>query len=141
GLAVAGLAALVLGGDLLVDAATTAARASGVSEAMIGLTVVAVGTSLPELATSVVATARGQVDIAIGNVVGSNVFNVLGILGVTAFIRPLPLGGVTWFDLGTMAVLSGLLLVLAFTDRRLDRREGAVLLALYVVYLVILAAG
>src|SRR5690606_33377207 len=90
GFVAAGLAALVFGADFLVDGSTSLARGIGVSDAVIGLTIVAVGTSLPELATSVVAAFKRQPEIAIGNVVGSNIFNILGILGLTAAISPVP---------------------------------------------------
>ena len=89
--ALLGLAGVLIGAYLLVDSATTIARFFGVSEAVIGLTIVAVGTSLPEMATSIVAAYRGQRDIAVGNAIGSNVFNVLGIMGATAAVAPIPL--------------------------------------------------
>lgn len=133
-----GLAGLMLGGHLLVNAAVEAATALGVSEATIGLTVVAVGTSLPELATSVVAAWRGQGDIAVGNVVGSNLFNILGILGTTALVTPLPLGNVGWFSLWTMVALALLLLPLLLTRSRVSRWEGGLLVACYASYLIVL---
>ena len=128
----AGLAALVVGGHLLVRAAVEIASRSGLSEAAIGLTVVAVGTSLPELATSVIAARRGQGDIAIGGVVGSNLFNVLGILGVTALAFPLSRGAIDWTDLGVMTGLAVALALVLYVRRRLDRIEGCLLLAVYV---------
>ena len=137
-LMVGGLAVLVLGSRLLVDNSIILAKTFGVSEAVIGLTIVAAGTSMPELATSFVAALRKQPDIAIGNVVGSNVFNILGILGATSVVSPLYAPGVSWFDYSTMIVLSALLIPLLYTGRLLHRIEGASLLALYGVYLFLL---
>jgi cation:H+ antiporter len=102
---------------------------------------VAVGTSLPELATSVVASLRGRGDIAIGNVVGSNIFNILGILGVTAVVRPFELGAITWFDIGAMVALAVALAVLLATRTRLGRVEGACLLAVFIAYTSWLLGG
>ncbi len=131
-----GLGVLIGGGDLFVDGATGLARAWGMSERVVGLTIVAVGTSLPELATSVLAAVRGQSDIAVGNVVGSNIFNVLLCLGSAALSRPLatPLAPVV-VDL---AVLAAMTLVGAFFLRRartMPRWEGGVLLAGYAAFL------
>lgn len=136
-----GLSLLVAGGHLLVAGAVQLATGLGVSEAVIGLTIVAVGTSLPELATSAVASFRGHGDIAIGNVVGSNIFNILGILGVTATVHPLQLGNVSWLDLGLMVVLAVVLIPLLVTRSRLDRWEGAVLLAVFVLNTAYLLAA
>ncbi|MCB1747747.1 MAG: calcium/sodium antiporter [Gammaproteobacteria bacterium] len=130
----AGLLALVGGGKALVTAAVALATALGVSQAVIGLTVVAVGTSLPELAASIVAALRGQGDIALGNVIGSNLFNVLGILGVTAVVTPLPRGEVGWDALGVMLLFALAVWPLASTGRRLVRGEGALLLGAYGAY-------
>jgi cation:H+ antiporter len=133
-LLVAGLALLVVGADRFVTGAVDLARTFGLSEAVIGLTVVAIGTSLPELATSVVAALKGESDIALGNVVGSNIFNVLGILGVTGLVRPLPLPPGAGLDLLVMIAVALLVLPLARSGLRLHRWEGAVLLGLYGVY-------
>lgn len=135
GLVVAGIAALVFGGRLLIDSAVDVASALGVSEAVIGLSLVAIGTSLPELATSVVAGLRGQGDIAVGNVIGSNLFNVLGIVGITALITPVMRGGVDFLTLGIFVVATFLVLPLLRTRMRLTRREGGLLLLGYAVYL------
>ncbi|MDW8479900.1 MAG: calcium/sodium antiporter [Xanthomonadales bacterium] len=124
-----GLLLLVLGSELLVEQAIAIARRLGVSEAVIGLTLVAAGTSLPELATSLVAAVRRQPDIAIGNVVGSNVFNILGILGAAGLLAPLAAPQVAWRDLAILTVVSVLLLPLLYTGRLLHRLEGALLLA------------
>lgn len=134
-LAFAGLGLLVWGADLLVEGAISTARVAGISETVIGLTIVAVGTSLPELVATLAAALKGRSDVAFGNIVGSNLYNILGILGVTALIQPLAIppdiGVVEW------AVLIGsacLLFVFATTGRRLTRLEGAILLALYCGY-------
>ncbi len=135
----AGLALLAGGAEALVRGATSIARAAHVSEAVIGLTLVAVGTSLPELATTVAAARRGESDLAIGNVVGSNLFNVLGILGAAALFRPLSPAGISAVDLGVMALAAIALLPLVATGKRLSRAESAALLAGYVVYVAIRA--
>jgi cation:H+ antiporter len=137
-LMIAGLGALVLGSRLLVDHSVALAKAFGVSEAVIGLTIVAAGTSMPELATSLVAALRKQPDIAIGNVVGSNVFNLLGILGVASCVAPLHAPGISMLDCWTVVLFSVLLIPLLYNGRLLHRLEGAVLLALYGVYLFLL---
>lgn len=131
----AGLAGLVAGASLAVDGATGIARAAGVPDSVIGLTLVAVGTSLPELATAIVAARRGQADVCVGNVLGSNIFNLLGIGGAAALAAPLPMPpAMLAFDLWVMAAAS--LLVLAFmgTGQRVVRAEGVALLALYAAY-------
>lgn len=133
-LVVGGLGLLMLGSEIFVGSAVTVARAFGVSEAVIGLTIVAAGTSMPELATSAVAAMRGQSDIAIGNVIGSNIFNVLGSLGLAASVQPLSAPGVGRFDLWVMIGFSVALLPMLWTGRRLQRLEGGLLLAGYVGY-------
>ena len=133
-----GLGVLILGSRLFVEGATSLAKSWGVSDAVIGLTVVAAGTSLPELATSVVAAFRKQSDIAIGNVVGSNIFNILCILGVTATVSPISSSGIGLLDAGVMLFLGLLLLPFALTGRRISRPEGAVFLGVYGVYLFLL---
>lgn len=132
---VAGLAALIFGGDIFVDGASGVARSLGVSDALIGLTIVAGGTSLPELATSVVAARKGNSDIAIGNVIGSNVFNILMILGLTGLVSPMRISGVTAVDMGVL-VLSGFLLwMFCYTKHTVSRWEGTVMAAAYGAYL------
>lgn len=141
----AGLGALVLGATWLVDAAVGFAQYLGVSELVIGLTIVAAGTSLPEVATSIVAALRGQRDIAVGNVVGSNVFNILGVLGLASMTSP---SGITVapavlaFDLPMMIAVAIACLPIFFTRNVIDRWEGALFLALYAAYMayVLLAA-
>lgn len=135
GLAAAGLAVLVVGAQLLVDAAVFFARAAGVSEVVVGLTVVALGTSLPELATSVVAAARDEGDIAMGNVVGSNIFNSLIILGAAALARPIAADpSLLYFEIPAMLGISLLFPLLAYARRTLGRWEGALLLGYYVTF-------
>lgn len=132
----AGLVALVIGASLLVDSATSIAREFGISEAVIGLTIVAVGTSLPELATSLIAALRRQSEIAIGNIVGSNIFNVLGILGVTALISPIPVAQrFLTLDLPVMIAVSLVFTLLLLTRKVIGRAAGVVLLAAYAVYI------
>lgn len=137
---VAGLAALVLGGRLLVDEAITIAQIFGLSEAVIGLTIVAVGTSLPELATSVIAAIRGQNDIAVGNIVGSNIFNVFWILGLSAVIAPLPMSAGLSFDTLVGIGTTVLLFLVLFLGKRhtIDRWQGGAFILLYVAYVTFL---
>lgn len=137
--ALGGIAAVLGGAHLLVGAAIALAAAAGIPEAVVGVTIVAVGTSLPELATSVIAALRRQPELAVGNVLGSNIFNVLGILGVTALVRPLPVPGeILRLDLWVMLAATALLIVFALTGRRISRPEGAIFLALYLGYLAVL---
>lgn len=135
---VIGLAGLVIGSNIFVNAATSVAKSVGISEAVIGLTIVAGGTSLPELATSIVAARKGDSGIAIGNVVGSNVFNILMILGVTGTICPMTTGGVTFTDLTVMCVSIMLLWMFSYTKMKISRWEGATLLAVYAAYMTYL---
>lgn len=137
---VGGLGGLMAGGSFFVSGAVDIARSLQISEAVIGLTVVAIGTSMPELATSVVAALKGEGDIAIGNVVGSTIFNTLGILGLTAGIHPIQLGGISWVDLWVMVGIATLLLPLMHWGRRLGRGAGALLLGVYLLYLGYLLA-
>ena len=134
----AGLLLLIAGSHLLVVSATDIARLFGISEAVIGLTIIAVGTSMPELATSVVAALRRQPDIAVGNIVGSNIFNILGILGAASITNPLSATGITNLDLWTMVGFSIALLPLLYTDLKIQRWEGVLLLFGYGAYLWVL---
>lgn len=139
-LVAAGLAMTLIGARLVVGSAIEMARSAGVSETFLGLTLVAIGTSLPELATSVVATIRRQDAVAFGNVVGSNIYNILGILGATAAVRPIPVPpAIAAVDVWVMAAATAVFLVFAVTGWRLDRREGAVFLAGYSAYVAYLA--
>ncbi|HSJ24874.1 MAG TPA: calcium/sodium antiporter [Longimicrobiales bacterium] len=141
GLVFVGLVLLAGGAHLLVGAATFFATRIGLSELVVGLTVVAIGTSLPELATSVLAAFRKEADIAVGNAVGSNVLNILGVLGPAALLRPLAVSpGMLRFELPVMIVVSLLLLPLAWTRFRLERWEGVLLVGGYVVFIVVLLA-
>lgn len=135
-----GLAALVYGGDLFVDKASAIASSLGVSDAVIGLTIVAVGTSLPELATSLTAAIKGNTGIAVGNVIGSNIFNIFLVLGTAAAIRPLPFAGVSMLD---MEVLLGSALIFwffgwFFKTRTITRTEGGIMAACYIAYITYL---
>ena len=132
---VLGLACLIFGSNLFIDAATYVAHRFGVRQSVIGLTIVAGGTSLPELATSVVAAFKGRSALAIGNVIGSNVFNILLILGITAFVHPLRIMGITIVDLMMLLVSIGFLWLFAFTKYYVSRREGAVLVGSFIAYM------
>ncbi|MCB2053065.1 MAG: calcium/sodium antiporter [Geminicoccaceae bacterium] len=138
-LTLGGIALTVLGARLLVSGAIGIAQAFGVSQTVIGLTVVAIGTSLPELVTSVMAAMRRQADLALGNIIGSNIFNILSILGITALIQPIAVPEeVLGMDLWVLGGVSLLLVVFARTGWRLSRREGAVFLFGYVAYVIAL---
>ena len=136
-LTISGIAGLVMGGKLLVDQAIILARLAGMSEALIGLTIVAVGTSLPELATSVVAALHKEDDIAVGNVVGSNIFNVFWILGVTGLILPLPFNPRVNIDVGVSILATFLLFLAMFVGKKhkLERWQGALFVTLYGIYI------
>lgn len=131
----AGLGMLIAGGHMFVNGSVGVARSMGLSEAVIGLTIVAAGTSMPELATSIVAALHRAPDIAVGNVVGSNIFNLLCIAGVSGAFSPFSSPGISWLDLGAMIGFSVLLLPLMCTDLELKRWEGGLLLASYGGYL------
>lgn len=135
-----GLAGLIIGGKLIVDSAVSIAQMFGLSERVIGLTIVSIGTSLPELATSIVAVKKKNVDIAIGNVVGSNIFNIFFVLGVSTFVNPLLVNPASFFDIMVNIIAGVLLFLFIFTGkgRKLERWEGIILLLLYVSYLIYL---
>lgn len=135
---IVGLACLIGGSNLFVEGATKVAEHIGVSEAVIGLTIVAGGTSLPELATSVVSARKGNSGIAIGNVLGSNVFNILAILGVTGVITPMHLQGITMLDLSMMVVSTLLVWLFSLTKYKIARWEGIVLTIVFIGYMVVL---
>lgn len=130
-----GLACLIGGSNLFVDGATVVATKLGVSEAVIGLTIVAGGTSLPELATSVVSARKGNSGIAIGNVLGSNVFNIFAILGLTGVISPMTLKGITMTDLSMLVISIILIWFFSFTKYKIERWEGAILTAVFAGYI------
>ncbi|GHG14656.1 MULTISPECIES: calcium/sodium antiporter [Paracoccus] len=138
-IAIAGLALVVLGGNFLVSGAVGLARSFSISETIIGLTIVAIGTSMPELVTSVMAALRKQTEVAFGNVVGSNIYNILGIGGFTALISPTNVPSeIVRFDNLIMIGASLVLVAFAFTGRRISRREGAVLVAGYAAYVALI---
>lgn len=139
-LTLTGLAGLIFGGDLFVDSATALARQIGVSDKFIAVTILAGGTSLPELATSLVAAIKGKEQLALGNILGSNVFNAMLILGLSSVITPLSFASMTVVDIITLVLSAVLLLIWAYTGRknRIDRREGAAMLLCYVAYNVFL---
>lgn len=139
-LTLTGLAGLIFGGDLFVDSATALARQIGVSDKFIAVTILAGGTSLPELATSLVAAIKGKEQLALGNILGSNVFNAMLILGLSSVITPLSFASMTIVDIITLVLSAVLLMIWAYTGRknRIDRREGAAMLLCYVAYNVFL---
>ncbi|MFM7403697.1 MAG: calcium/sodium antiporter [Erythrobacter sp.] len=140
GMIVAGLVAAIFGAGFLVDGAVVLASAAGVSESVIGLTVVAVGTSLPELIACIIAVIRKHEDVALGNIIGSNIYNILGILGITAVIKPIEVPAeIAAFDIWVMLGVTALLIVQLRSGWRLSRLEGALLVALYVGYTAFLA--
>ena len=130
-----GLACLIYGSNLFVDAASYVAYRFGVRQSVVGLTIVAGGTSLPELATSVVAARKGQSALAIGNAIGSNVFNILLILGTTAVVCPMRIMGINIIDLSMMIISMGLLWIFAYTKYMVSRREGFLLIAGFLAYM------
>jgi cation:H+ antiporter len=139
-LIVAGIACVVIGAQVLIDAAIIVMKKFGVDEKFIGLTIVAFGTSLPELATSVVAAMRKQMDISIGNLIGSNVFNILSVIGLASMINPIPIpGGLIEsgliIDYGVMMLVSFLPLVMMWKDSTVTRKDGVILLSCYIGYL------
>ena len=134
-LIIGGLALMILGANLFVTSSISIAKAIGVSDAIIGLTIIAIGTSLPELITSIVASYKNESDIAIGNVVGSNIFNILGILGITALVIPISSEGIGYIDFGVMLFTALILLPLSKTGFKISRLEGLFLVAGYIVYI------
>ena len=129
---------MIFGSDLFVKGAVEVAKIFGISDLVIGLTIVAVGTSLPELVTSVIAAIKKETDIAIGNIVGSNIFNLLGILGITGMVKEINLNSITYADLGVFILFAVLILPLSRTKFVLQRWEGALLLAVYAGYVAYL---
>lgn len=133
---VIGLVAIVFGGDLVVDSASEIALSFGMSETLVGLTIVAIGTSLPELITTITAALKKETDIALGNIVGSNIFNLFLVLGATAVISPLSVDNSIFFDIMFMNILTLILLIFSRTNYKIGRLEGGWLTALYVLYMV-----
>ncbi len=141
-LTLAGIVGVVVGANLLIDGAVDLARTAGVSEAVIGLTLIAFGTSLPELATSVIAALRGHGDLSIGNVIGSNLFNMLGIVGATAVVAPVPVPGqIMGYDLWVMAGVTLFLVAVMVLVGRVGRAVGTVMVLAYGAYIVSLFGG
>ncbi|WP_226678081.1 calcium/sodium antiporter [Mesobacillus jeotgali] len=132
----AGLAAIIFGGDLVVDNATKIALSLGMSETLAGLTIVAVGTSLPELITSITAALKKKSEIALGNIVGSNIFNILFVLGISATISPLAVNDKIFTDIALMIILTAVLLIFSRSKFKISKVEGAILAAVYIAYLV-----
>ena len=133
---VVGIAAIVIGGDFVVDSASGIAAAFGLSQTLIGLTIVAFGTSLPELVTSIVAARKGEVDMALGNVIGSNIFNVLFVLGIAAAVSPIAVLTENIIDGILLAAVSVITLLFAVKSQNINRKEGAAMLVMYVAYIV-----
>ena len=142
GMFLGGLAGVILGADLLVDGAVTLAREFGLSEAVIALSVVAIGTSLPELAVSVIAACRGRSDVAVGNIVGSNISNVLFILGATSLVSPIDFATqIIYFDSWVLMAVTILLIPVLVTGMSISRKEAVLFLSLYVLYIYAIFKG
>lgn len=135
-LVIIGCIMIIYGGDFVVDSASDIAASFGLSETLIGLTIVAFGTSLPELVTSIVASRKGENDLAVGNVVGSNLFNILMILGISTSINPVPLNTTAIYDSLILILFSCLVLFFCWSKKRLGRGEGIVMLLMYAIYTV-----
>lgn len=135
-LVIVGLAGVLIGGDLVVDQATIIAKGWGWSDQLIGLTIVAVGTSLPELVTSLMALKKGEVELALGNVFGSNILNILFILGVSSAISPITVNPTVWLDLGVTFAITTFVVLIGFIQKQLVRWQGALLVIAYIGYLV-----
>ncbi|MFD1851699.1 calcium/sodium antiporter [Oceanobacillus bengalensis] len=133
---VIGLAGIIIGGDMVVTNATEIAYALGMSEALVGLTIIAIGTSLPELVTSITAALKKESEIALGNIVGSNIFNILFVLGASSIISPLAVNTKMYIDIYVMIILTVVLLIFSRTNYRIGKREGMLLAIAYIIYLV-----
>lgn len=133
---VGGMIAIKFGGDFVVDGAVVIAKGFGLSENLIGLTIVACGTSLPELVTSIVAAKKNEVDMALGNVIGSNVFNILFVLGIASSISPIAFIMENVIDIILLIIMSAFVWILGWTKQKIDRKEGILMLVIYAVYLV-----
>jgi len=142
GIAAVGLVITIIGARFLVSGAVSIAQAAGLSETVIGLTIVAIGTSMPELVTSIIAVRKGQGEVALGNVLGSNIFNILGILGVTAIVQPMAVPAeIARLDIWMMCGATAVLIVFARTGWTVSRREGFVFVAAYAAYIGVLLLG
>lgn len=131
-----GLGAVVTGGSLVVDMASKVAEHLGLSQNLIGLSIVAIGTSLPELVTSIIAARKGENGLALGNVIGSNIFNIAGILGTLAFVRPIPVSIASVYDLLCLIVFSIVVWGITLASRKISKTEGLILLGMYIGYLI-----
>ena len=131
-----GLAGIVLGGDLVVNSASDIAIALGMSETLVGLTIVAIGTSLPELVTSLTALKKGENQLVIGNVIGSNIFNILFVLGASSAISSIPLSSTMLIDIIFMVIVTILCFIFGKTQDKFDKKEGAILVVLFVIYMI-----
>ena len=132
---IVGLAGIVLGGDLVVNSASDIAIALGMSETLVGLTIVAIGTSLPELVTSLTALKKGENQLVIGNVIGSNIFNILFVLGASSAISSIPLDSSMLIDVIFMVIVTVICFIFGKTQDKFDKREGAILVTLFIVYM------
>lgn len=133
-LGIIGMCAIIGGGNLVVNSASTIAMTIGMSENLVGLTIVAMGTSLPEFITSVIATRKGEIDIAVGNVVGSNIFNILFVLGIAGIINPMTVSLVAIYDMAILVIVSVLVLFVA-RNKEINKYNGLMLIAIYICYL------
>jgi len=133
---VLGVLGIIIGGDLVVDSASNIAISWGMSQNLVGLTIVSVGTSLPELVTSITAARKGESDIAIGNAVGSNIFNILFVLGISSFIHSISVHPIVFADMLVMLLISLISFIFASTKKTINKAEGGVLIALYVLYMI-----
>ena len=135
-----GVAGIVIGGQIVVDSASSIATSLGMSEKLVGLTIVAIGTSLPELVTSVVAAIKGEEDIALGNILGSNIFNILLIIGLSSAISPIAVSSNLIFDFVFLIVVTLIIGIMIFAnksdEKRFGKKEGIILVALYVIYMI-----
>jgi len=133
---VLGVLGIIIGGDLVVDSASNIAISWGMSQNLVGLTIVSVGTSLPELVTSITAARKGESDIAIGNAVGSNIFNILFVLGISSFIHSISVHPIVFADMLVMLLISLISFIFASTKKTINKAEGGVLIALYILYMI-----
>ena len=132
---IVGIAGIVIGGDMVVNSATSIAKSFGMSANLVGLTIVAVGTSLPEFVTSIVAIKKGETEIAIGNVIGSNLFNILLVLGLAVFINPITISMLALIDIAFMVAITILLYLFMKKDYSLVKNQGFILIAIYLAYM------
>ena len=135
-LSMGGIIGIIIGGNLVVDSATNIAIDLGMSENLVGLTIVSIGTSLPELVTSVVAARKGESDIAMGNIIGSNIFNILFVLGASSIIHTIHVQPIVFVDMIIMLIVTGITYVFAISKKQVNRFEGIILTATYIAYMI-----